>query len=126
MITAKDEKLHKLELTISRLLRSGVLFAGVFLLVGWLWLLWNNGTQLETFQEYQPRSLIDTARWMMLTQDRAMLISLVGLILLVCLPLARVFATGILFLRQKDFFLSMMAFIVFAALVTSFLLGIEI
>lgn len=123
--SVRDE-LHALELKISHLLRSGVLLAGAFLLVGWLWLWFNNGSLLESFKVYEPKSLVETIHWALLMNDRPMIISIMGLILLVCLPVARVFFTGVLFIKQKDFILAVMAFLVFAALLMSFLLGVDL
>ncbi len=120
------DPLHKLELIISQLLRAGVLIAGVFLLIGWLWLWNNNGSLLQSFTVYEPKSLLETIHWALLTNDRPMVISMVGLILLVCLPVVRVFLTGVLFIKQKDFILATMAFLVFTALVISFSLGIDL
>ncbi|MDG0816392.1 DUF1634 domain-containing protein [Bdellovibrio svalbardensis] len=121
-----QEALHKLELTISHLLRIGVLLAGMFLLIGWLWLWFANGSLLGSFTVYESKSLFETIHWALLTNDRPMVISILGLILLVCLPVVRVFLTGVLFVKQKDFRLAIMAFLVFVALVASFVLGIDL
>ncbi|MBO9665333.1 MAG: DUF1634 domain-containing protein [Bdellovibrio sp.] len=122
----QNEELHDLELIISKLLRVGVLCAGIFLLLGWLWLWYNNGDVLSSFTTYEPRGFFETIHWALLTQDRAMLVSMVGLAVLVLLPIARVFLTGVLFVKQKDFMLALMAFAVFACLIASFLLGIDL
>ena len=122
----QSQSLHDLELTISKLLRIGVMTAGVLLAVGWLWLLFNNGDLLANFSNYEPRSFFETIQWSLINQDKAMLLSLIGLALLVLLPIARVFMTGVLFLKQKDFFLAVMAFAVFACLIGSFMLGIDL
>lgn len=120
------DSLHKLELNISQLLRVGVLLAGVFLAIGWLWLWYNNGNMLESFTVYEPKTLLETVHWARLTNDHAMLVSVVGMVLLVSLPVVRVFLTGVLFIRQKEFVLATMAFLVFVALVSSFFLGIDL
>ncbi|MFM6927329.1 MAG: DUF1634 domain-containing protein [Bdellovibrio sp.] len=122
----QNQSLHDLELTISKLLRIGVMAAGMLLAVGWLWLLFNNGDLLANFSNYEPRSFFESLQWSLINQDKAMLISLAGLALLVLLPIARVFMTGVLFLKQKDFILAMMAFAVFVCLIGSFFLGIEL
>ncbi|HWU43310.1 MAG TPA: DUF1634 domain-containing protein [Bdellovibrio sp.] len=123
---SRDEALEQLEYIISQLLRIGVLLAGVMLLVGWLWLWFNNGSLLESFTVYEPKSFLETVHWALISNDRPMIISLLGLVLLVSLPIVRVLLTGVLFLRQKDFPLACMAFLVFAALITSVLLGIDL
>jgi len=118
--------LHRLELRISQLLRMGVMVAGGLLLVGWLWMLFNNGDVLATFQEYRPQALTQTLEWAFITRDRALILSFVGLLILVTLPVVRVLLTGILFLKQKEYRLATMAFLVFVALVSSFFLGIDL
>lgn len=122
----QNQSLHDLELTISKLLRIGVMAAGILLAIGWLWLFLNNGDLLANFESYEPRSFFETIQWSLINQDKAMLISLLGLALLVLLPIARVFMTGVLFLKQKDFVLAAMAFAVFACLIGSFMLGIDL
>lgn len=122
----QKDSLHELELTISQILRGGVLFSGIFLLVGWLWMWFRDGDNLQTFTSYEPRPLIENIHWALVMNDRALLISLFGLVTLVCLPLVRVLMTGFLFIKQKDKGLAIMAFTVFIALVGSFLLGIDI
>lgn len=124
--TPEKDSLHDLELTISQILRGGVLFAGIFLLSGWLWMWWRDGDNLQSFTVYEPRPLIENIQWALVMNDRALLISQFGLVVLVCLPLVRVLMTAILFLKQKDKGLAIMALGVFVALVGSFLLGIEL
>ena len=122
----KKDSVHELELIISQILRGGVLFSGVFLLAGWLWMWYRDGDKLQNFTSYEPRPLIENVQWALVMNDRALLISLFGLVTLVCLPLVRVLMTGVLFIKQKDKGLAAMAFAVFFVLVGSFLLGIDI
>lgn len=119
-------ELHNLELVISKLLRVGVMTAGACLFLGWIGMLLQHGSMLSSFHAYDPEPLADKFQWAFLTRDRSLLMSLIGLILLVCLPLIRVLLTGILFIRQKDYKLAVMAFAVFATLVASFFLGIDL
>ncbi|KYG65126.1 hypothetical protein AZI87_11185 [Bdellovibrio bacteriovorus] len=125
-VNSEEKTLNRLEYRISQLLRSGVLFAGIFLLVGWLWMWWKGEQSLSSFTEYQPTSLFENLQWALLMQDRAMLISYAGLIVLVSLPVLRVFLTGILFIKQKENKLALMAFTVFIILIGSFFLGIDL
>lgn len=122
---SKQTELHRLELIVSQLLRVGVLIAGSTLAVGWLWMLWGSHPAPDV-SEYSPISFNDSLHWALIMQDKALFIALVGLGVLVLLPLIRVFLTAILFIKQKDYRFGAMAFAVFAALVFSFLLGIEI
>lgn len=122
----QDQSLHDLEMTISKLLRLGVMGAGILLALGWLWLLFNNGDVLAGFSNYEPHSFFETIQWALINRDKAMLISMAGLALLVSLPIIRVFMTAVLFVKQKDFILAIMAFAVFACLIASFMLGIDL
>lgn len=117
---------HWMDLAIAHLLRAGVLIAGVFLFVGWLWQLRDKGFAMETFRQYQPQSFMHSFHEALATGNTALLISYIGLGILVCLPLSRVLMTGILFIRDKDYALAVMALLVFGALIGSFALGIEI
>lgn len=119
-------QLHSLELIISKLLRVGVMTAGVCLLVGWIGMWLKNGSMLSGFHVYEPEPLLEKIQWALLMRDRSLMMAMIGLVLLVCLPLVRVLLTGILFIRQKDYKLAVMAFAVFATLVASFFLGIEL
>lgn len=119
------DSLHRLELQISHLLRQGVLIAGVFLLISWIWMLVTQGDVLMSFQTYQAQSLAETIHWAVVTQNRALLVGYAGLVLLVALPVLRVFMTGFLFVKQKEYTLAIMAFGVFFFLVASVFLGIE-
>ncbi|MEK2645649.1 DUF1634 domain-containing protein [Bdellovibrio sp. BCCA] len=118
--------LHQLEIRISQFLRGGVLFAGALLFVGWVWMLINSGDVLSTFSEYHPQSLSESIQWALIMNDRALLMSFFGLVVLVTLPVIRVLMTGILFIRQKDYRLAIMAFAVFFVLIASFTLGIDL
>lgn len=122
----QDNQLHDLEMIISKVLRIGVMSAGICLLWGWIGMWMKDGDTLSHFQTYQPEPLLEKIQWALLMQDRPLLIALFGLVILVCLPLLRVLLTGILFCKQKDFRLALMAFLVFGTLVASFFLGIEL
>ncbi|WP_374073361.1 DUF1634 domain-containing protein [Bdellovibrio bacteriovorus] len=123
---ASGESLNQLEYRISQFLRGGVLFAGLLLLVGWLWMLVNNREALSTFDEYHPQSLAESLQWALIMNDRALMMSFFGLVVLVSLPVIRVLMTGVLFMKQKEYRLALMAFVVFSALVASFFLGIDL
>lgn len=126
-VTENDSvELHSLELIISKLLRVGVMTAGVCLLFGWIGMWLQNGSMLSNFHVYEPEPLLEKIQWAVLMRDRSLMIAMIGLVILVCLPLVRVLLTGILFFRQKDYKLAVMAFAVFATLLASFFLGIEL
>ncbi|MNK07815.1 hypothetical protein D3C87_257350 [compost metagenome] len=120
------DSLQRLELIISHLLRIGVLIAGTFLLVGWLMSWYTQGDMLSTFQTYESQSIIESIHWALVMNNKGLIISYFGLLILVSLPVLRVFMTGFLFIRQKEYTLAFMAYGVFFALLLSVLLGIEI
>lgn len=122
----QEDSLHALELRISYLLRYGVLLAGLFLFIGWMVSLVTHGDLLSTFSVYTPVSLPETTRIALAANDWGKLTALFGLGLLVTLPVVRVLLTGFLFLKEKDYLLAVLAFVVFAVLIASFSLGIEL
>lgn len=125
-LSADHDEINRLELIISHLLRIGVMVAGSLLAIGWIWM-WLNGRDIsQNLRDYNPQAFTDTLQWAFIMKDRAVLMSLLGLVFLVMLPVIRVFLTAVLFLWQKEFRLALMAFLVFAALVVSFSLGIDI
>ncbi len=121
-----SDKILSLELKISHFLRSGVLFAGLLLLVGWLWMSIQEGNVLADFGTYKAQSFLESIQWALLTNNRAQLMTMTGLVVLVLLPVARVFLTGILFIKQKEYRLALMALAVFLILLASFSLGVDL
>lgn len=122
----KQEKLLSLELKIALLLRWGVMAAGALMLIGWMTLLDFSHNPLAAFHEYKGESLkhglqtaLDNGAW-------GLLVAYLGLGLLISLPLLRVLMTAVLFVKQKERVLAAIAFFVFAALILSFTLGIEL
>ncbi|MFZ3228593.1 MAG: DUF1634 domain-containing protein [Pseudobdellovibrio sp.] len=124
--SSHDEKLRSLELRISLILRAGVVISGTFLLIGWLWMWGSQGDHLKSFVTYHPDSFFTSFQRAFFEQNYSLILTYIGLIVLVLLPLIRVLMTGILFIQQKDRALGAMAFFVFIILVASFLLGIDI
>lgn len=112
-----------LELKISKLLRVGVMVVAALLSVGTVLMWTSNHDMLANFSHYAPEPLIEKIHWALLLNDRGTLISIAGLSILVSLPILRVFLTGILFLKQKEYQLSLIAMLVFVSLLLSFLLG---
>ena len=112
------EQMESLEIKISLFLRYGVLVAGALMLIGWLSQIDLSGEPFSKFTTYQPhefRELVRTAP-----------ISMLGLVCLISLPIIRVFLTLILFLLERQWIMSALAGIVFAALMVSFALGVHL
>lgn len=123
---SQDEELHSLELKIGKLLRKGVLSAGVVLLFGWVGMILQDQHTLLDYAVYKTQSAAEEIEWAYLTRDLPLMIAYGGLVILISLPLLRVLLTGYLFLRQKDKVMGFVAFGVLIVLLASFALGIEV
>lgn len=120
------DSIHKTELMISKFLRGGVSVSGGCLLLGMIGEVWIHGTSLEGFKQYSRIPLIESINWAVFLGNRYAVITYLGLIILVSLPVIRVFLTAILFFKQKEKILASVAMVVFIALIGSFFLGIEL
>ncbi|MFP5387124.1 MAG: DUF1634 domain-containing protein [Bacteriovoracia bacterium] len=116
--------IETLELRIARLLRIGVIIAGLLMLVGWLLQVKLNGNPFFNFQTYDEIPLLDLFDFHFRTRQWGPLITYAGLIVLISLPLIRVILTTYLFLRQKEYHLALIAFVVMVGLIVSMGLGI--
>lgn len=123
---SKNEELQSLELKIGKLLRKGVLSAGVVLIFGWLGMALQDQHTLLDYGTYKTQGVSEAIEWAFLTRDLPLLVAYGGLVILISLPLLRVFLTGYLFLRQKDKAMGLVAFGVLIVLLASFVLGIEV
>lgn len=122
----KPGSLYNLELFIAKLLRIGVLIAGVFLLIGWMSQFQFIGNPLEKFEHYQHIPFAQSFRECWEQQRWGLITAYVGLCILISLPIIRVFMTAVLFYRLKEFLMASAATLVFVALLLSFSLGFEI
>ena len=114
-----------LELRIAKLLRIGVLISAILMLAGFIMQFKFAGNTLFNFTIYDEISLADLLEFNFRKKNWAPLISYSGLIVLISLPLIRVLLTIYLFIRQKEFPLAIIAFLVFIGLIISMSLGIE-
>lgn len=115
-----------LEIRISQFLRYGVLFSGTLLLLGWLLKFRLFGNPFFNFQIYDRLPFEELLGFYWDKKDWGILISYAGLISLIALPLIRVILLSFLFLRQKEFFLALISFVVIVLLVVSILLGLNL
>lgn len=122
----KNDELLSLELKISILLRWGVLTAGALMMIGWATMLDFSQNPLAAFHDYKGESFEHSLQNAFENQQWGLLVAYAGLIVLIALPLLRVLLTGILFVKQKEKALAAIAFFVFAILILSFSLGIEL
>jgi uncharacterized membrane protein len=120
------KSIEELELKISKLLRYGVVISGVMMFIGWSsnLQLWKD--PFFNFQIYDEIPLLDLLQHYYKRKDWGPLISYFGLFTLISLPIIRVVLTSYLFVRQKEYILASIAFIVFIGLAVSMVLGIEL
>lgn len=121
-----EEELYNLEIFISQMLRGGVLIAGALLLVGWLTQIQFHENPFLAFQVYQPLSLKLYLNQLWQGGEWGLLTACGGLFVLISLPILRVVMTAVLFLRQGERKLALVAAFVLVLLLMSFSLGIEI
>lgn len=126
MKNQRPQSMANLELRISYFLRYGVFLSAFFLGLGWLLRLTTSNETLDHFQVYDPQPLQDMIEKSFISQDYSMLSATLGLAILIYLPTIRVFLTAYLFLRNRDWYLAAMAIFVFAVLILSVLLGIDL
>lgn len=118
--------MEELELKISKFLRVGVIIAGILMLVGWMATIKFKGDPFFNFTTYDEIPLKDLIEYHLAYGNYGILISYTGLITLISLPVIRVFLTTYLFIRQKEFALATIAFVVLTGLLVSMTLGIEL
>ncbi len=121
-----DDKAYELELLIAKFLRYGVVFCGILIFVGWILNLNWDANPFFIYKDYDPIPFWDLISHYVRIKNIGGLISFAGLAGLVSLPVWRVFLTGILFIKQKERALAVIAFFVFTLLVISFLLGVTV
>lgn len=122
--TKKD--IYSLEVGIAKLLRLGVIFAGLLMLMGWLLQIQFAENPFLAYQTYQKHSLVESLNQSLQDNSWGIIFSYVGLFVLISLPILRVFATAFLFVKRKDWLLAAMAVFVLSILIGSFFMGIEI
>lgn len=120
------DELENLELKISKFLRFGVIASGFFLFVGWLGQFRFDNIDPVRFEKYSPIDMFTTIELAIMDENWAVLISYLGLMILISLPMIRVLLTAVLFLKQKENILAVIAGLVLVALIISFSFGIEL
>lgn len=121
-----DNKAYELELLIAKFLRWGVFFCGGLILIGWVMNLKFEGNPFAIYKDYDPIPFWQLINHYIKSGNIGGLIAYAGLFGLVSLPVWRVCLTGVLFLRQKERSLAVIAFLVFALLIVSFLMGVSV
>lgn len=127
MMTEKaTQELLDLELKISKFLRMGVVVSGFFMIVGWIFETLKSENSLDKIKTYNPMALADSFQLAYSSGDWATILTYIGLIILVSLPIIRVLLTAVLFIKQKDTPMAALAIFVFLILMTSLMLGFEL
>ena len=121
-----EQTTEHLEIKIALFLRYGVFLAGFLMFIGWAMNFKFSGNPYFGFSTYDQIPLIDLIEYYIRRKNWGALVSYSGLAMLISLPLIRVLLTAVLFIKQKEFTLAFIAFIVFAGLMLSLLLGIEL
>lgn len=125
-----DSKIFSIEIWISNLLRLGVIFCGMIVILGWalgwqeLSLNLQSLMQIGSSNVYAPppiHSLVSQA----IRLDPQALISC-GVFILIFLPILRVILTGIFFLVEKDFVFVGLSLTVLVLLFVGLILGGEV
>lgn len=127
MMTEKATKeLLDLELKISKFLRYGVIVSGSFMVIGWIFESLKSENSFEKIKQYNPIALSESFQIAYVSGDWATMLTYIGLVILIALPIIRVLLTAILFIKQKDTPMAILAVFVFAILMTSLMLGFEL
>lgn len=121
-----DESVPALEWAVARMLRVGVIIAGVMMLGGWFTFMDFTGNPLVNFHEYKEMPLLESLELAREQSNWGLLLAYAGLALLVSLPIVRVFMTAVLFTKQRQKILAGIAYFVFFILIISLTLGIEL
>lgn len=121
-----DQELVELELKISKMLRFGVIAAGILLFIGWMSTLQVSENPFKEFAEYQPQSLTLQLHKVLAEHHWGLLIAYFGLVVLISLPFLRVLMTAVLFSKQREKVLALISCVVMLALIISMCLGLDI
>lgn len=137
MITSDDKdagdaglRVRKMELLISNLLRAGVVASLFVIVAGTLLTFIHHPDYVSSATELKrltapgaafPHSLADVATG--LRELRGEAIVVLGLLMLIATPVARVFVSIFAFIYQRDRIFTLITSVVFALLVLSFVLG---
>lgn len=118
------DRIETLELKISKFLRFGVIISGIFILAGWFLNFKLSGNPFYTFDTYDQIPLKDLIEFHLKNRNWGHLISYLGLIILIFIPIVRVILTVVLFFQEKEYMLSLIGIFVFIGLLLSMFLGI--
>lgn len=119
-------EIESLERSIAKFLRYGVIVSGLIMLIGWIMQFELKGNPFYSYDVYDQISFLRLFEIHLRNEHWGILISYAGLLILISLPVIRVLLTAILFIKQREFILALIAFTVLAGLSFSMLLGIDL
>lgn len=115
----QQEELEKMEVTISRFLRLGVIISAIFIFLGLFLFIVTGKSGYQG--DYFPTTFQEVFQGFI--HVKAFAIILVGLILLIFTPIFRVGVTILIFWKNKDYTFLKITIFVFAVLIFSFIMG---
>ncbi len=121
-----ESRLFSLELFIAKFLRYGVLFAATLLFIGWMLQIDFQHDTFAAFSTYKNAPLNQTLANLMAAKSYGLLVSYLGLVVLISLPILRVMLTAVAFVFERDYLLAAIAGVVLCGLLYSFVLGYKI
>jgi len=115
----KSSKIEKMEITISNLLRVGVLLSAVVVFIGLsMFLITGKSGYVGNYYPTNPLEILKG-----LISFKSYSIILTGLLILILTPVFRVGVSIIVFFHEKDFLYVKITSLVFIILLVSFILG---
>lgn len=116
-------ELERMELKISKFLRIGVIISGTIIAIGWALSFNDDYDPFENLKTYHQISLINSFQIQFMLENWGLLIIYFGLMILISLPVLRVFLSIVLFVKQKEKTMALIGAIVLVGLILSFSLG---
>lgn len=116
---SRQDRAAEVEIAISKMLRIGIVLAGLVIVVGLVLFLvtGDSGYPGDTF----PTSLLEI--WHGMVELKSVAIIEAGLILLILTPVFRVFVSMFAFIHEKDYRFVLISILVLVILAFSFALG---
>src|SRR5690606_36286741 len=104
----------------------GIVVAGLIMLLGWLASIKDLGNSFLEFQHYNQIPFHQQLNLSLKNGQWGVLLSYVGLLSLISLPLIRVLLTGILFILKREKTMAFLSWLLLLGLFVSFTFGIEL
>lgn len=118
--------IENLELRIAKFLRAGVLAASVLLALSWLSQIQFQENPFLAFRNYESASLETLIENAWSARNWGLLAGFAGLFVLISLPGLRVLLTFIIFIKEKEYPMALIAAFVLCVLLISAGLGLEL